>query len=311
MGPERFNSLLGFASPAKNRAERHLQVACACILSLSPSDLVLESQKCRVSTKDGLGEFSGTDTRLTITGAKVERFSRVARSARPFIHFDLGGNTLSDLWSFLGRAEIALLRSHCEGGSVPIWINGFCVNRPDLGLENRSVRKDFTSLTWNDYDSRHSFFLLNTEPQPFSLPAPKQGWGRTASFFNENTHPTAENSSLSLIDVSGSLDPIPQVPLRWKSLPMLSCSVSISVTHQDMMLTENLVHHFYDGVRVEAEAGPCLKRKILRTFVACPELKLDLSGLRVQRDTTWSALNERLLSFLQVIADKGSWTVKA
>jgi hypothetical protein len=311
MGPERFNSLLGFASPAKNRAERHLQVACACILSLSPSDLVLESQKCRVSTRDGLGEFSGTDTRLTIVGAKVERFSRVARAARPFIHFDLGGNTLRDLWSFLGRAEIALLRTYCEGGSVPIWLNGFCVNRPDLGLENRAVRTDFTSLAWNDTYVRHSFFLLNTEPQPFSLTVPKQGWGLTSSFFNEKTDEDAQENSLRFSDASGCLDAIPQVPLRWKGLPMLSCSVSTSVTHQDMMLTENLVHHFYDGVRVEAEAGPCLKQKVMKTFVACPELKLDLSGLRVQRDTTWSALNERLLSFLQVIADKGSWIVKA
>lgn len=182
MGPERFNSLLGFVSPAQNRAERHLQVACACILSLSPSDLVLESQKCRVSTKDGLGEFSGTDTRLSIVGAKVERFSRLARSARGLMHFELGQNTLADLWSFLGRGEIALLRTYCEGGSVPIWLNGFCVNRPDVGIENRAVRRDFTSLEWKDYDTHYHFFLLNSEAQPFSIPAPQQGWGRTPSF---------------------------------------------------------------------------------------------------------------------------------
>lgn len=79
----------------------------------------------------------------------------------------------------------------------------------------------------------------------------------------------------------------------------------------DEAAAKNLVHHFYDGVRVEAEAGPCLYQKVTKTFVACPELKLDLSGLRVQRDATWSALNERLLSFVQEIANKGSWIVKA
>jgi hypothetical protein len=305
MGPERFNALLGFATPATNRAERHLQVACACILSLSPSDLVLESQKCRISTRDGLGEFSGTDSRLTIVGAKVERFSRVARTARSLIHLDIGENTLADLWSFIGRSEVALLRTYCEGGSVPIWINGFCVNRPDLGIENHAVRTEFTSLEWKDYDTRHHFFLLNSEPQPFSVPAPKQGWGRTSSFF---TLETAENS---FIDVSRGLDAIPQVPLRWKGLPMLSCSVSLRLTIEQMVVTENLVHYFYDGVRVESEAGPCLQQKVIRTFVACPELKLDLSGLRVQRDATWSALNQRLISFVQEIANKGSWIVKA
>lgn len=91
---------------------------------------------------------------------------------------------------------------------------------------------------------------------------------------------------------------------------MLSCSASISVNVKEMVVMENLVHYFYDGVRVEVESGPYLKKRVTQTFVACPELKLDLSGLRVQRDATWLALNERLLSFVREIANKGSWIVE-
>lgn len=145
--------------------ERHLQVALATLLTINPQDIVL------------------VDSQLTVTGARIQRFSAAARSVYGLLPMDIGINTLWDLFSHAGRSEVALLRTHCEGGSVPVWVNGFCVNPPSFGLARWATRRPdgSTDLAMAERQQiRKGYFFLNREPQPFSFPVPALAWNKGA-----------------------------------------------------------------------------------------------------------------------------------
>lgn len=280
---ERFQALLSFAATPASRAERHLQVALATLLTLEPRELGLA---------DGL---------LAAVGARIQRFSAAARSVHGLLTFDIGLNTWHDLAAHLGRSELALLRTHCEGGSVPIWVNGFCVNRPSLGLASRAtlLPDGRSNLTMAETQLiRKGYFFLNRNPQEFSIAAPAIAWNKGARWYWSDTHlekPLQISHRPPQLPPAGPLQNLQEahpVPLLWHGVPMLSADLAISCAEDSLERTHR-IYHFYDGVLVGRAMLPAAKGS-WRTFTACPELTLDASGLALVHDQRLEALHRRI-----------------
>lgn len=292
--PERLEALLSFSVAPQSRCERHLQVALATLLTLNPQEIVL------------------VDGQLTVTGARIQRFSAAARSVYGLLTMDIGINTLWDLFSHAGRSEVALLRTHCEGGSVPVWVNGFCVNRPSFGLASWATRRPdgSTDLAMAERQQiRKGYFFLNREPQPFSFPAPACAWNKGArwNWSDASWNPPLQVSHAAPILTPAkafeSLAQAPKVSMLWHGLPMLSADLGIS-WNEGALEKRHRLYHYYDGVLVARSELP-VNKGTWRTFTACPGLTLDAGGLGVVRDEQWNLLHGRVARLQQSILAEG------